>query len=540
MTGISHLMRNFLSLGNPFCFSFEEVSSKKFPRRTFNSDNPIKLCVFTDASKEAYMCAFYVVQDAQGHLFFSKVKASPLKERALPTLELLAVPLAIKCFLTIFNDGLMKDVSFSAINFFVDSQVVLPWILTCKAPKKNVFVNNRLKEMDSMLNQIKSKFVKVNLAYVPSLHNLADLVIKPCSAKVFLDKFSTWIYGPDLLELPSDQWPEGQLGCISHAYQGELVNPVFNVSDPEPILDIRKFSSFTFLLGVMVKVFKLIVLVGKANGDPIEMATNYLFNLMQSEEFSREIAYFKSPSSFNETPKLVPKLNLFLDQKDLIRSKSRIEKNVDLKYDIVNPLVMAKNHHLTKLLIYYAHCQSMHMGILSTLNYLRIHGLWILKSRQTVSSVISDCIVCKRYNARSQKYPGPAILPSPSPRVKLSVPFAHTGVDYTGHYFLRDDRGGKFKACILIFTCFNTHPVHLEAVSSMSMAEFILAFVRFVNRYGIPLAVYSDIAKSFLQAAGIIQNLLSFSEFEEKFRTTSIPHKTIPVYAALVRELADI
>ena len=148
-----------------------------------------------------------------------------------------------------------------------------------------------------------------------------------------------------------------------HPHQGEVVNPVFNVSDPEPILDIRKFYSFTFLLGVMVKVCKLIVLVKKVNRDPVEMATSYLFKQMQSEEFSREIAYLKSPSSFNETPKLVSKLNLFLDQKDLIRSKGRIEKNVDMKYDVVNTLVMAKNHHLTKLLMYYAHCQSMHMGL---------------------------------------------------------------------------------------------------------------------------------------------------------------------------------
>ena len=208
---------------------------------------------------------------------------------------------------------------------------------------------------------------------------------KPCSAKVFLDKCSTWIYGPERLDLPSDQWPKGQLGCIPHAYQGELVNPVFNVSDTEPILDIGKLSSFTFLLGVMTKVCKFIVLVKKVNRDPVEMATSYLFKLMQSEEFSREIAYLKSPSSFNETPKLVSKLNIFLDQKDLIRSKGRIEKNVDLKYDVVNPLVMAKNHNLTKLFIYYAHCQSMHMRLQSTLNYLRIHVLWILKSRQAVS-----------------------------------------------------------------------------------------------------------------------------------------------------------
>ena len=95
---------------------------------------------------------------------------------------------------------------------------------------------------------------------------------------------------------------------------------------------------------------------------------------------------------------MVSRLNLFLDQ------RGRIEKNVDLKYEVVNPLVMAKNHHLTKLLIYYAHSQSMHMGLQSTLNYLRIHGLWILKARQAVSSVISDCIICKRYIARPQKW----------------------------------------------------------------------------------------------------------------------------------------
>ena len=63
----------------------------------------------------------------------------------------------------------------------------------------------------------------------------------------------------------------------------------------------------------------------------------------------------------------------------------------------------------------------------------------------------------------------------------------------------------------------------------MSTSEFILAFVRFTNRFGIPTAVYSDNAKSFLQAGGIIQNFLSSSEFEEKFRTASISHKTIRV-----------
>ena len=104
------LDEEFLKSWKSFHCNFEEISSKKFPRRTFNSNSPIKLCVFTDVSKKAFGCAFYVVQDAQRHLFFSKVKASPLKARTLLTLELVAVQPALKCFLTIFNDGLMKDV----------------------------------------------------------------------------------------------------------------------------------------------------------------------------------------------------------------------------------------------------------------------------------------------------------------------------------------------------------------------------------------------------------------------------------------------
>ena len=79
------LDEEFLKSWKSFCGNFEAVISQRFPRRTFSSDSPIKHCAFTDASKEAYGCVFYVVQNERRHLFFSKVKASPLKERTLPT-----------------------------------------------------------------------------------------------------------------------------------------------------------------------------------------------------------------------------------------------------------------------------------------------------------------------------------------------------------------------------------------------------------------------------------------------------------------------
>ena len=196
----------------------------------------------------------------------------------------------------------------------------------------------------------------------------------------------------------------------------------------------------------------------------------------------------------------------------------------------MRPILVPKNHPISKLLIHFAHIKVMHMGLQATLNFLRMHGFWILKARQAVLSILKGCIICKRYNAQNVSYPSPASLPAS--RVNLSVPFAHTGIDYTGHLWVRDKKGEKVKVYILIFTCFNTRAVHLEAVDAMSTSEFILAFVRFVNRYGIPSVVYSDNAKSFIQAGGIIEQLLSSSEFEESFRIASIGHKTIPIYAA--------
>ena len=138
------------------------------------------------------------------------------------------------------------------------------------------------------------------------------------------------------------------------------------------------------------------------------------------------------------------------------------------------------------------------MGLHATLNFLRMHGFWILKAKQAVLNTLKNCIACKRHNAQPVTYPSPSSLPAS--RVNLSVPFAHTGVDYTGHLWVRNKSGEKVKVYILIFTCFNTRAVHLEAVNPMSTAEFIVAFVRFVNRYVTLIIVYSDNAKSFIQA----------------------------------------
>ena len=76
---------------------------------------------------------------------------------------------------------------------------------------------------------------------------------------------------------------------------------------------------------------------------------------MQEEAFPHEVSYRKDRSSLGEMTSLISQFNLFLDEQGVMRSKGHIDKNVELKYN-VNPILVPKQHHLTKLLIYYAHC----------------------------------------------------------------------------------------------------------------------------------------------------------------------------------------
>ena len=77
----------------------------------------------------------------------------------------------------------------------------------------------------------------------------------------------------------------------------------------------------------------------------------------------------------------------------------------------------------------------------------------------------------------------------------------------------------------------SSRAIHLELLDSMSQNDFILAFVRFSNKYGIPKAIYTDNARSFTSFTLLICNLVSSNVFSEKFIKHNIVHKTTPTYS---------
>ena len=127
----------------------------------------------------------------------------------------------------------------------------------------------------------------------------------------------------------------------------------------------------------------------------------------------------------------------------------------------------------------------------------------------------------------------PKVTNLPKHRVNLIKPFLHTGIDYTGHVWVKDDEGVS-KMYMLIFNCLNIRAVHIELVKDMSTHSFILALIRFTNIYGIPSHIYSDNARSFIAGCNLIEKVFASSEFNEHFQVYNIKHIRIPSYAAWV------
>ena len=77
-----------------------------------------------------------------------------------------------------------------------------------------------------------------------------------------------------------------------------------------------------------------------------------------------------------------------------------------------------------------------HLGVESTLNYVRQSGCWILQARQAIRKVIENCILCHRYNSRPFRIPSSPELPKE--RVFFVLSFDNTGMDFTGHFLLEN------------------------------------------------------------------------------------------------------
>ena len=103
----------------------------------------------------------------------------------------------------------------------------------------------------------------------------------------------------------------------------------------------------------------------------------------------------------------------------------------------------------------------------------------------------------------------------PPERTTLTSPFTHTVIDFAGPFNIKSyiGRGCRItKGYVLVFVCFATRAIHLEATNDISTECFLAAFFRCLSRRGCSSHLYSDNGTAFVGAANLLNKNRTRSE----------------------------
>ena len=209
--------------------------------------------------------------------------------------------------------------------------------------------------------------------------------------------------------------------------------------------------------------------------------------------------------------KSLVQLNPTKDDNGLLRVNGRLRLADKIPYDTKHPIVLPKDHYLTRLIILDVHeALGYGSGIEHRLTQLRVR-FWMVKGRRYVRAVVTSCPECRR--RFSTKTAGQMMAPLPRPRLESMR---------AGPFLTKQGRGKKrAKRYLCLFTCLATRAVHLEMSYALDSDSFINAFVRMVSRRGAPSYVVSDKGTNFVGAEREMRELIENLDQEKIVRETT-------------------
>ena len=162
------------------------------------------------------------------------------------------------------------------------------------------------------------------------------------------------------------------LGCLSSRSKSIVTNVCLENVDRniEPVVPFDRYNKLSQLLNTTARVIKTISnlkyfdndkLLSKWGRTDIDLCARiHLISIMQQQRFDKEIL-FLIDSNNKQIPELVINKNLYIDKYCILRSAGRHDKCDVYDRDITNPILLAKDHSLTKLIIEDCHRKCHHL-----------------------------------------------------------------------------------------------------------------------------------------------------------------------------------
>lgn len=266
------------------------------------------------------------------------------------------------------------------------------------------------------MNEILKRTEKEFWRHCPGKENPADLPSRgltplELSASALWRRGPIWMSEsddlptPDLSDMPGDCASEEKK--TSKTASHNLLNPSLIVGIGA-LMRCQDFSSLARLFRVttyVVKFARMLVKALRGGGGSSEP------DLPDSAEAERlwivdaqsAVTQDKNFSTWKR------QFTLFLDPHGVWRCGGRLAE-ADVSYSSKHPVLLNRDHPLTTLIIWNAHERVGHNGVRDTLTEIRSR-YWILKGRSVVRSIITRCVLCRRFEGKAFTAPLLAEVP---------------------------------------------------------------------------------------------------------------------------------
>ena len=189
--------------------SLDELRFPRCYRRRKEAADDFQLHVFANSSMQAKCAVAYYrfcYENGEVGVFLvsSRVRVTPLKRITTPRLELDAVRMGINLAATIVEESSVKV---QMIVLWTDSLICRHW-LTQPSRRYKDYVTHRIVDFQEKIESLEQNGVNVNIRYVPTEINVADIGTRGASPPC-VDHDSSWQLGPAFLRDPENEWPRG-------------------------------------------------------------------------------------------------------------------------------------------------------------------------------------------------------------------------------------------------------------------------------------------------------------------------------------------
>ena len=529
------------------CISYlKKVSDIEIPRlysHKLSEAKVIQLVGFGDAGTDMLCAVIYIrlLNEERKQIDYRIVCAKsytvPRKQsRTIPDLE---VDVACKLALLLNKVQSQHRIKVDERIFFTDNVAVRDWVVNgAKNPK--VYQANRLAKIANCTKKEEWRWVSTN-------HMPADFGTKISSMPDV--KYGNGWFHPSLFQMPEENWP------VIEANSAISLSIVHN-SSHESNLDydfIKNFSSFNGLMSGIIKAMefkyrfeikkinkmvnecaqtdaktraaqkkkKKLIKALKQKKVPIFRAINEIYNhydeyyekyeqaffqAAQRESYPKDYAIIKNHKELKLDSSLY-KLLPYIDDAGTLRAQTRIPKNDEnvkrFTLDKINPIILPREHHLTKLIILKYHDSMAHHNEKTVVVNL-IQRFFIPKIKRTVNTVIKkNCIRCKIAKAKPET---PRMGDVPSHRLAYFVPaFSYAIVDLLGPILVKVTRNVRAKRYVLVYSCLTTRAIHLELIEGLDADATLRALQNTFNLRGVPIRICSDNGTNFVASSRIIK-----------------------------------